>query len=299
MATESIEHFNITGQAEPLVLAVDNGGTNTRLELRSGDNVLGDEDYKTPQDYDIAVYRLGDAARRLASGQKIQAVGFAVAGEVDQTRIVKAGKLSSWVDRSFGVDVADSIGVEAESIVLMNDCVAAAKAQQVANLKARIIAPGYISTISTGFGGTGFTKTNFIPDEPGHKFLKDGAICECGSHGCCEAHISGSGILNKYHFKAEELPLYVWPEVVADTVETYVRLLNRLKTEKGFSPSMLYFFGSVATKSPHLILPGLRNGLRARRKEITFVPNIALATHGDNSGLVGAGDAAHEHALRA
>lgn len=299
MAAESIEHFNITGQAEPLVVAVDNGGTNTRLELRAGDNILGNEDYKTPQDYDTAVSRLGDVAQRLAGGQKIQAVGFAVAGEVDQTRIVKAGMLSSWVDRPFGADVADSIGVAAESIVLMNDCVAAAKAQQGANRKARISGPGYISTISTGFGGTGFTSTDFIPDEPGHNFLKDGAICECGNHGCCEAHISGSGILNKYRSKAEDLPLYVWPEVVADTVETYVQLLNRLKEEQDFSPSMLYFFGSVATKSPHLILPGLRDGLQVRRKEINFVPNIALATHSDSSGLVGAGDAAHDHATRA
>lgn len=291
-----VQPVSLIGVAEPLVAAVDNGGTQTRLVLREGDEVVSRTVYATPHDYETAIEKLNHDAKVLAGARVINAVGFALAGKIDPPgdRIVSAGELQAfgWVARPFRADVAEQFGLETAAVVLMNDCVAAAKSQQVVNRKVRDVESGYVETISTGFGGAGFDGDKLIPDEPGHEFFRSGAVCGCGKDGCAEAHISGSGILRNFGIRAEYLPDELWAGVVQDTVDVHLQLLRRLEAI-GFTPQALYFFGSVAVKSQY-ILPGIIEGLNANRDKLSFVPAIWLAHHGEDSGLVGAGDAALE-----
>lgn len=296
------------GLAEPLIVAVDNGGTNTQVQLRRGEKVLGYSRHDTPADYEKAIYELHLAVQTLRAShldldmdQKINAIGISAAGKVLNGRIVSAGVLqeNGWVGKAFQEDVAQEFELESGLVVVMNDCKAAALAERVHSQKTNGSKTGYIETISTGNGGAGFdTEPEIegeteIEDEPGHEHLKSGAMCGCGIEGHVEAHIGGSGIEKKFGVRAEHLPLDRWAEVIDDTVEAHVKLINRL-ANRGFRPSTIYFFGSVATKQPHLLLPGLHKGLRERRAELPLLPTIAYAAHGDDSGLVGAGDAALE-----
>lgn len=101
-----------------------------------------------------------------------------------------------------------------------------------------------------------------------------------------------SGIERKFGIRAEDLPEDTWHTVVADTVETHIQLINRLASQ-GFVPESLYLCGSVALKSPYVI-PGLRDGRQQQRDRLNHLPRVKRATHGEDGGLVGAGDAAHE-----
>ncbi len=298
--TLACEAANLIGVAEPIVAAVDNGGTNTRILLMQGDTPLAPMiQYPTPRDYSTAVDRIGTVSHDLAGGRRIDAVGFAVAGAVQNGTIASAGQLQEygWCGQPFAENVAERMAVELGAIVLLNDCGAAAKSQQVENRRRGGPNIGYIETISTGWGGAGFNVEDnaLLPDEPGHVFLREGAICGCGTEGCAEAHISGSGIERKFGIRGEDLTVDIWKTVIQDTVAAHAQMLERFE-EQGFRPSTLYFFGSVALKSPY-VLPGLRSGLQEIAESthrIPFLPFIEVATNGDDSGIKGAKYAAQE-----
>ncbi len=294
----SIEVPGQIGLAEPLIAAIDNGATNTRVSLRQGDEESECMKYETPHSYEDAIVRVHSIARLLANGRKIDAVGFAVAGKIIDGRIVQAGELQDrgWVGLPFQKNVAGQFGLETDRVILHNDCMAAAIAQRVANQKVGGPEAGYVETISTGNGGAGFDEFGEIEDEPGHEILRPGAICGCGKDGCIEAYISGSGIERNRYERAEKLSLALWKQVIADAVEAHVMLINRFEAmgsrEQGFRPAAIHFFGSVALKQPHLLLPGLEQGLKENRDRLPYMPIISTATYGDDSGLVGAGEAA-------
>ncbi len=289
----SIEVPGQIGLAEPLIAAIDNGATNTRVLLRQGDQEIDCIRYETPHSYDDAIERVHSIAQLIGNGRKIDAVGFAVAGKIIDGRIVQAGELQDrgWAGLPFQEDVARQFRLATDRVILNNDCVSAAIAQRVANQKVGGPETGYVETISTGNGGAGFDENGEIEDEPGHEFLKPGAICACGKDGCVEAYISGSGMERNLGVKSENLPALMWKQVIADAVEAHVLLVNRFEA-MGFRPAAIHFFGSVALKQPYLLVPGIRQGIIENRDRLPFMPAIATATHGDDSGLVGAGEAA-------
>ena len=284
-----METVSQIGLAEPLIASVDTGATNTRIGIYSGEELLDLHRYATPHDYQVAIETIGSKALMLSGGQKLAAVGFAVAGKVDSKKIVGAGTLSEygWVGKPFRDDVAQQFEIESGAVVLLNDCVAAANAQRVANRRSGYSSLGYTLAISSGVGGAGFLEEELIPDEPGHEFLKVGAICACGKEGCVEAHISGTGIARKFGTKPENLPEINWTEVISDAVQAHVDMIHRLS----FGPENFYLFGGV-TEGSRLLLPGLKRGLAARRDELPYAPDIKLATAGEDGGLIGAAYAA-------
>ncbi len=286
--------FHQNGLASPIIVAVDNGGTNTRIEACIGGEPMASHTYATPTDYYSAITAVDHTIRQLTGGVPVDAIGFAVAGKVEDGVITSAGELQDygWCQLPFQNDVAAALNIEPSKVRLLNDCVAAAKGQSVDSIKSGEATTAFVETISTGFGGAGFDGDRLIPDEPGHEFYKDGATCGCGSIGCAEAHISGSGIERKYGIRAEDLPDEVWGEVVRDAVNIHVDLLNRLH-QGGLTPEVVYVFGSVGLKS-RLMLPGITAGLIENRDRLSFLPLVKRATHGDDSGLVGAREAAKE-----
>jgi predicted NBD/HSP70 family sugar kinase len=151
--------------------------------------------------------------------------------------------------------------------------------------------------LSTGFGGAGFTDARIFPDEPGHAFLKEGAICGCGADGHVEAHVSGSGIERKYGVTADQLPDRKWKQVVGDLTQAHLDLLERLKEDLELKPVYLYYFGSVATRSP-FALPGLAARLSKHKKRPDYLEGIKFAAHRNDSGLIGATEVALELASK-
>jgi predicted NBD/HSP70 family sugar kinase len=285
------KNVGVIGREEPVVVAVDNGGTTTTVHGMDGAHNITME-YDTPHDYPLAIYKLANAIRAVARQRSVDAVGVAIAGEVaeDGGSIVRAGELTTYgfVNAPYREALAYSLGIEEDQVVLNGDCDSAAIAQQAHNFKIGSDSEGFVETISTGNGGSGFEPGKIKNWEPGHEYLRAGAICGCTKEGCVEAFISGSGIEKRFGRRGENIPADdpAWQEILEDTVDAHIRMVNRF-FENGFNPKTLYFFGSVALKSG-IIMPGLSAGMAERQDELHYLPNIALATYGKRSGLVGA-----------
>ena len=278
--------------AKPLIVAIDNGGTNTRIRAQQGPEVIGGLSFETPPNYHEAIEEIAAKTSVLTEGRKPGAVGYAIAGQVGEGQITSAGQLQEygWLNRPLAADMAGAFALQESQVVLINDCAAAAKSQQVANSKRGAGGNGYVISLSTGFGGAGFTDTDLIPDEPGHVFLKDGAVCGCGQEGHIEAHVSGSGIERKFGVTADQLSDRKWRKVVADLRDAHLLLLARL-AQVGFEPRNLYYFGSIATRSP-FALPGLAARLMHPKQKPPYLEGIKFATHKNDAGIVGAAEAA-------
>jgi predicted NBD/HSP70 family sugar kinase len=285
----------VIGLYEPAIVTIDNGGTNTRVAgYRDGEVSAHKLVYATPHDYDQAIRRAAQSALMVLNGRSIDAVGFSVAGRIDDEgkRVVSAGQLQAygWTGRPFAEDVASELGVPSDRIVLLNDCVAGASAER----KVRALKgdeAGAFGVLSTGYGLSPYTATRLIPDEAGHYFLKEGAICGCGKDGCMEAHIAGSGIRNKFKRPAEEIPWgdSAWKIIKEDFGESVYLTLERYKSELGISVGIIGFTGAVALGGPRM-LEDLQRDLTNRLH--TQAPYIEQAVYKDDSGLYGAAFAA-------
>jgi len=277
--------------AEALVLTVDNGGTRTRL-AQGGKNITQIETYETPKDYDQAVGQIAAKARIVLGGNRPDAIGFSIAGKVEGGQIVSAGQLQEygWVGRPFAADVAEELGVDPARIVLLNDCAAGANAERVAR-RPKDGEMGAFMVLSTGFGGALYTSNELIADEPGHHYLRPGAVCGDGEDGHMEAHVSGSGIERKFGVRGEHIPHDDprWHEVRGDFYNSMDLTLARYEVEYGAVPQTIGFTGSVALGGPHL-LSGLQRDLDARMGGAA--PRIEQAVYRDESGLYGAAFAA-------
>ncbi|MGH7158262.1 MAG: ROK family protein [Candidatus Saccharimonadales bacterium] len=281
---------------ERVILAVDNGGTNTRV-ARGDERISNIEVYATPKDYDEAIGRLAATARVLLNGKRPDAVGVSVAGKVENGRIVSAGELqkNGWTGRPFAEDVAAELGVSPDRVILLNDCAAGANAERTAR-QPQDNETGAFMVLSTGFGGALYINSELIPDEPGHYYLKDGAVCGDGEEGHIEAHIGGAGIARKYGVRGEDIPHDDprWQEIKGDFLEGMTRTLKRYE-DNGITLQVIGFTGSVALGGPDM-LGGLQRDLSARFGD--SAPRIEEAIYRDESGLYGAAFAADE-ALRA
>jgi predicted NBD/HSP70 family sugar kinase len=279
--------------AEALLLAVDNGGTNTRV-APGGEVISRIEAYPTPRSYDEAIGRIAATARVVLNGKRPDAVGFSVAGKVEDGRIVSAGQLQEygWTGRPFAADVAEELGVSPDRVVLLNDCAAGANAERTAR-QPKDDETGAFMVLSTGFGGALYTSGELIADEPGHQYLKPGAVCGDGEEGHMEAHVSGSGIARKFGVPGEHIPHDDprWQEVKVDFHESMAHTLARYEGDYGMTLQTVGFTGSVALGGPDM-LGGLQRDLDARMG--SAAPRIGEAVYRDESGLYGAAFAADE-----
>jgi len=79
---KTFETSNIIGFAVPTAVAVDNGGTNTRIWVERGGELQG-VTYETPPNYEDAIWRLGAEIDLLTKADQVHGVGFAIAGKLD------------------------------------------------------------------------------------------------------------------------------------------------------------------------------------------------------------------------
>jgi predicted NBD/HSP70 family sugar kinase len=281
------EAATLIGIAEPVILTVDNGGTNTRLAL-GAEEINHIEAYPTPVSYDEAIGKLAATASCLLQGKTLDAVGVGIAGATTDRRLTQAGKLqeNGWCGRPFTEDVAAALGVPIDRVVLLNDCVAGANAERVA----RQPGPdetGSFMVLSTGLGGALYTADELIPDEPGHQYLKPGALCGDGAEGHVEAHIGGAGIAKKFGVRGEHIPHDDprWREIKGDFHEGIAQMLERYRDDLGLTLRTIGFTGSVVLGGPDM-MGGLQRSLRTVFGSLA--PQITEAIYRDKSGLYGA-----------
>lgn len=278
--------------AGAVILTIDNGGTNTRV-ARGGERIDQIEAYATPKKYEEAIDCLAAATQRVLRGKLPDAVGFSIAGKVEDGCIVSAGELQSygWTGRPFAADVASALGVPRERIVLLNDCTAGANAERH-KWQPKDGEAGASMVLSTGFGAALYTCAELIDDEPGHYHLKPGAICGDGEDGHMEAHIGGAGIARKHGAHGEQIPHHDarWQEVKDDFHTSMMLTLERYEHELGMTLQTVGFTGSVAFGGPAM-LDDLQHFLDDHMRA---APRIVPAAYGDQSGLYGAGFAAAE-----
>ena len=288
----------LIGVAQPKILIGDFGGTWSRMQAHypatrpestpsAYDTAVR---YPTPFTYGEAIEQVAFAASNLLGRKKPDAFGFGVAGQIDKDGvIVTAGKLAEygWVGEQVTADIAQVLGMDPSNVAGMNDVAVAAKAEQQARAAGGKYGFEGIYTLSTGLGGALYSPEGIAPDEPGHEFLRAGAMCGCGKDGCIEAHVSGSGIERKYGLRGEAIPPEdpIWDGVRSDLVQGFDKLLSTYGESFGETPTRLSFYGSVALKGPH-ILESLQVGLGEIRGDET--PEVARAAYGDQSGLYGA-----------
>lgn len=186
-------------------------------------------------------------------------------------------------------------------------------------------------TLGTGVGGgiiidgklyAGF---NDAASELGHHIIKmDGELCSCGKHGCMEAYVSATALIRQTTRMIEQHPDSLLAELARkrgkvsgrtpfealekgcpyakEVVDTYLRylavsignIINMLM------PELIILGGGISHEGDHLLEP-----LRKLIPEYAFLtgvraePQIAVATLGNDAGLVGAALYAKDYAAHA
>lgn len=268
---------------------VDCGGTQERIAVLDGDMwIIGAETgLSNPGDYTGTVQRWADTMHRLAEGRgELVAASIAVAGEVNDGRLVRAGALTPWVGNLVGIDTADALAMPPERVGLLNDMEAVARSQQAVNWDNNLGVDGLVTTLSTGWGGARFYGDGGVKgDEPGHQFLRDGATCPCGEAGHAEAFISGKGIQLNHEMPAKDFlkdPAAA-DQFVADVSTATVAMLERHRND-GFNADEIRWMGGVATGQPLLMR---RVFDQTKRQLHGSMPTWEMVTMGDQAGLHG------------
>jgi predicted NBD/HSP70 family sugar kinase len=269
---------------------VDCGATQTRVVVADRDmHLIGtnygatdpDNYYRTIQGFSLALESMSIGHGELVS------VSVAVAGELDKEgRIVRAGGLSPWVGRCISGDTAEVLGIPSERVGSVNDVEALGISQQHANRENGKPADGIVTTLSSGWGGARYTAQGAVkPDEPGHEYLREGAVCTCGQKGCAEAFISGKGV-----FKNTGIAMQRWLEksdnsdqFVTDVSAATIGMIER-HARDGFEPAEIRWIGGVAANQP-LLMWRASEAVRSRFGQ--KAPVWDTVTLGQHAGLHG------------
>lgn len=245
--------------AEMLFGAGDCGGTQNRVAVFDAEmRLIGREDAPTnPHNYYETVEYIATTMQHLAAGNgELVSASLAIAAQIDDEGVIRqAGTLTPWKGRNFGADVAGALGLPPARVGSMGDMEAAATSQQYINEQNGQPADGVVLTLSSGWGGAKYYQTGRIEaDEPGHQFLRKGAVCSCGTEGCAEAFISGNGVrLNQNQPMETYLLNPLAADVFVNDVTTAVSQLVERYAATGFHPEELRWMGGVATGQPLLM----------------------------------------------
>lgn len=185
-------------------VGVDIGGTNTKLvRIEDGEDPVARHEVATPREVEAYEHTLAGAVGAVArGGSPIEAVGFSVAGLVDERRtIVQAPNLPFFE----GVDVAAPLRQRdpEPALVVENDVNAAIVGEQEwgAGRGCRDLC---MLSLGTGVGGGVIVGgrlqrgSHGLAGELGHIVLDhDGPLCTCGLPGHVESYLSTAAIVER------------------------------------------------------------------------------------------------------
>jgi len=300
-------------------IGIDIGGTSVkagRLDARGNPETTRQVPTPAGEPPEAMVAILADLVRDLAPAGYVEAlpVGIGCAGLVDSRRgvIYTSPNLPGWTEETPLADLLEpvlgrrpAIHNDANVFVLAETRVGAGRgAGSVVGL-----------TLGTGvggglvLGGRIWTGHNGAAGEIGHMtILADGPRCACGNHGCLEALIGTSAILDRYRaLRAAEgaAAETVMPHEIARRAEADESAAIATWRETGrflglglvslthlLDPELFVIGGGIAGAAD-LLLPdavaALRNGAMLPER---LLPGVRVATLGPDAGWIGAAYAA-------
>jgi glucokinase len=272
-----------------VVLAMDAGGTSTRLlvQKQDGTELVRHVLPTRPNDYGQAMKEIVGTARFITGNHRLVAAGAGIAGALLDGVLTGSGNLHGWVSHDIQSDLSEALQVPATTL---NDAEAAGLGEYVAFGRSLV----YVIW-GTGVGAAVIIDRNghlvTLATELGHIVIdKNSRLkCGCGGYGHLEALVSGGNIPNRRFgrrcgLKAEQLNDRQWNKVLRDMAVG----LRSISTGALGLPIVLG--GGVATKQAHRMIDLQR--MVGQLKSSAPIPQLHLAKHGEDSGLMGAAFAA-------
>lgn len=274
-----------------IVLAIDCGGTSTRLMIQTldGEELARHVLATRPYHYDLAMREIVETARSLTQGHRLMAGGAGIAGVVSEGVLNGSGNLHDWIGHNIQTQLEDTLDAP---VAILNDAQAAGLGEYTA------LGRSFAYVIwGTGVGATLVlnegSRVAAVSTEMGHLIIDRNSRlkCGCGGYGHLEALVGGTNIPNRRFglrrgLKPEQLNDRQWNAVLADMA---VGLRSISAVALGLP---IVLGGGVAIKQASR-LPVLQS-LVSQLPSSSQVPTLLLAKHGEDSGLLGAAVAAKQ-----
>lgn len=294
---------------DELLFGIDLGGTKTEgVVMHADGREVARLRQPTPKgDYAATLRTIRTVLRGLeqASGQRARRFGIGIPGSVSPA----TGKLrngnSTWLNgQALIVDLEAATGCRVKAVNDAN-CLALSEARDGAAIGCAVV---FAVILGTGVGGAVVIDGRLVDGahgiggEWGHVPLAGeggGAACWCGRSGCNEVYLSGPAIVGDFRRAggcADNVETIVGlagsgdPLAVAALARHVARLARALGAIVNLiDPDLIVFGGGVSN------LPGLLEALPVHLARHVFAPPeekampvLALAKHGDSSGVRGA-----------
>lgn len=270
------------GQQAGTTIGIDIGGTRIRVGRRDGHGGFVTERTLTP-------YNAADGAREIVAMAQtiapagVARVGISSAGPLDFARgITNPLNLPGWRGYPLVGTLTEALGAR---VYLDNDanCAGLAEWGEGAGKGASTLVYYTISTgVGTGIIIDGRVHHGSHDTEGGHQIVwTDGPPCPCGSRGCLEAVISGTGLRARFGRPAEELN----DPAIWDEVAKYMAI-GIANTAALLCPDIVVIGGGVIARGEALFEPMRRYAAEFTR--LVPVPTIVPAGLGQDSGIIGA-----------
>jgi predicted NBD/HSP70 family sugar kinase len=276
-----------------MYISLDIGGTKLMVAAFSETHkLLARERADTPVAVSDGLTLLKTLTHKVASGEKIKAIGVSAGGPLNyKTGVISPLHMPKWRDVPLKDIFEDAFGAPCAVDVDTN---AAALAEYTfgGHQSDRL----FYLTLSTGVGGgfivdgSIYRGANDSHPEAGHqsishRLLASGSMaksipCACGATDCLEAIVSGTAIRKHYQKPAEQLTPSEWDEV-AYNLGQGLRNLSAL-----YAPSIIALGGGVAVGGGTRLIDGARAVLE-RNLKIVPVPEITISSLGYDTALWG------------
>ncbi|HEY8601966.1 MAG TPA: ROK family protein [Thermomicrobiales bacterium] len=269
-------------QSTDATIGIDIGGTRIRVGRRDGRGGFTAERTLTPHHGADGATEIARMAHTIAP-EGIARIGISCAGPLDFARgITNPLNLPGWHGYPLVGELEKRLGAR---VWMDNDanCAALAEWREGAGKGAQTLVYYTISTgVGTGVILGGRVHHGAHDTEGGHQIVwADGPSCRCGSRGCLEAVVSGTGLRARFGKPAEELDdPAIWDEVAKYTA------IGIANTATLLCPDIIVIGGGVIARGEQLFEPLRRYAAELTR--LVPVPQIVPAGLDQDSGLIGA-----------
>jgi len=269
-------------QSTGATIGIDIGGTRIRVGRRDGHGGFTTERTLTPYNGEDGAAAIVKMATMIAP-KGIARIGISCAGPLDfALGITNPLNLPGWHGYRLVGELAQRLGAR---VWMDNDanCAALAEWREGAGQGAPTLVYYTISTgVGTGVVLNGKVHHGAHDTEGGHQIVwTDGPPCPCGSRGCLEAVVSGTGLRARFGKPAEELDdPAIWDEVAKYTA------IGIANTAALLCPDIVVIGGGVIARGEQLFGPLRRYAADYTR--LVPVPKIVPAGLDQDSGLIGA-----------
>lgn len=260
------------------------GGTNMRIGVSADRETLKETKIvPTPKEFEQGIQTIKQIADELSNGEKLTGIAGGIAVIFDKTKsiILHSPNIPGWIDKPLKSELERIFGCP---LILENDTVVSGIGESTkgAGTGKKVVA---FITLGTGVGGKRIVEGKISVDssnfEPGHQIIvPNGDPCNCGGRGHMEPYVSGSYFEKKYGQKGEEIKdPKIWDEISKYLAISLVNIVVF------WNPDIIVLGGAVAKSIP---LDTVNSYLKEFLTIYPTPPELALATLGEKSGLIGA-----------